>query len=1116
MKRIESRHIIPLLIAAIIVAATGCSTQKNTAKTRFWHSFKARYNTYYNGSLAYIDGSLEKENGNKDNFTETLPLYTVSNKQSRELGKANFDRAIEKCQKTIKLHSIKRRPEWTKNRRKTEKDIEWLSRREYNPFLWRAWLLMGRSQFYKGAFDEAASTFAYMGRLYQTQPAIYAKSRAWLAKSYIEEGWLYDAEDVIRGMERDSIHWSARKEWDYTYADYYIHTGDYAKAVPYLRRVIKHEMRRKQRAREWYLMGQLQGALGNKAEALKAYKKVVRQNPPYEIEFNARIAMTEVLSGAQSKKMIGRLKRMAASDKNKDYLDQVYYALGNIYMARQDTANAISSYERGAAKATRSGIEKGVLMLRLGDIYWDMERYGDAQRCYGEAIGMLDKERKDYEQLSERSKVLDQLVPYTDAVQLQDSLQELARMPEAERNAAIDRTIAELKRKEREERRKQQEEDAQQTISQNSGNNAAQNNRPNAAQQNQQNANALWYFYNPMAVSQGKAAFEKLWGKRENADNWQRINKTVVATMQDEPEMSQEQLDSIAHAEAVADSLAQIADSAQNDPHRREYYLAQIPFSKEQVDASNKVIEDGLFNSGVIFKDKLDNLPLAEKQLTRLVSAYTDYERLADAYYHLYLLYMRKGDAPTADTYVARLKKEYSENEWTILLSDPHFVENARFGAAVEDSLYASTYDAFKAARYKEVAANVKVSTQRFPLGANRDKFVFIGGLGKLNEGDADGCLKDMKTVVEKYRQSGVATMAGMIVKGVGEGRRLRGGQFDLAGVWDRRTVVLRDSDSTAVRQLSDDRNAAFVYTIVYRPDSVDENKLLFELARYNFTSYMVRNFEIGVEDADGLHRMTVSGFRNYDEALQYARQLHAQTSVARLIGNNRTYVISEPNLPLLGRQYSYTDYEKFYAKHFAPLKTSTEPLLTEPDFIAPAKPKNEDEPQDDFDTPSADTPNNTNVMLEDTPADTNNTGNTVIMEDKAAPANAGNTETIIEDKPQQETGNQTVITDLEPEAKPENKSETVIDITKEPNSKSSVKSEDIKLEPKSEPKPAVKSEPKPEVKPEPKPEEKPSARKMEDEFYFGDAPTPSQPAAKDKQKVDDFDTDEYYDLEGF
>ena len=112
MKLRHTAHIIIASAAAAItlMAVAGCSTQKNTAKTRWWHSFNARYNTYYNGSLAYIDGSLEKENGNKDNFTELIPLYTVGNKASREMGKGNFDRAIEKCQKAIKLHSIKRRP----------------------------------------------------------------------------------------------------------------------------------------------------------------------------------------------------------------------------------------------------------------------------------------------------------------------------------------------------------------------------------------------------------------------------------------------------------------------------------------------------------------------------------------------------------------------------------------------------------------------------------------------------------------------------------------------------------------------------------------------------------------------------------------------------------------------------------------------------------------------------------------------------------------------------------------------------------------------------------------------------------------------------------------------
>ena len=206
-----------ILVAALgLMTIAACSTQKNTAKSRWWHAFNARYNTYYNGAQAYIEGSLEKEQGNRDNFTEMIPLYTVGNKNSRELGKSNFDRAIEKCQKAIKLHSITLKPVWTKNRRMTEKDLEWLGRKEYNPFLWKAWLLMGRSQFNKGDFDEAASTFSYMSRLNQTQPAIYGKAWAWLAKCYLEEGWIYDAEDVIRNMQRDSIHWQARKEWDYT------------------------------------------------------------------------------------------------------------------------------------------------------------------------------------------------------------------------------------------------------------------------------------------------------------------------------------------------------------------------------------------------------------------------------------------------------------------------------------------------------------------------------------------------------------------------------------------------------------------------------------------------------------------------------------------------------------------------------------------------------------------------------------------------------------------------------------------------------------------------------------------------------------------------------------
>lgn len=916
-----------------VMTIIGCSTQKNTSASRWWHSFNARYNTYYNGSLAYIDASLEKENGNKDNFTEMLPLYTVGNKASRELGKGNFDRAIEKCQKAIKLHSIKKRPEWNKSRKKNAKDIEWLNRREYNPFLWKAWLLMGRSQFMKGSFDEAASTFAYMSRLYATQPAIYGKARAWLARCYVEQDWLYDAEDVITKIKRDSLNWRAQKDWDYTYADYYIRTGRYQEAIPYLRKVIKHEGRRKQRAREWYLMGQLQTAVGNRQAAYKAYRSVIRQQPPYELEFNARIAMTEVMATGKWKQMVGRLKRMARNDNNKEYLDQVYYAIGNIYMNQKDTVQAIAAYEKGNAKSTRNGIEKGVLLLTLGDIYWAKEDFSNARRCYGEAIGLLDKDRKDYKQLSDRSKILDELVPHTDAVHLQDSLQALAKMSEKDRNAAIDRVIEALKKKEKEERDAQAEAEAQRVQAQNGGS-ANADQRNNITNNTQQKKDAIWYFYNPMAVSQGKATFQKLWGKRENVDDWQRVNKTVVAQTQGVEEMTDEMRDSLANVAQMEDSLANVADSAQNDPHKREYYLAQIPFTEEQVEASNLLIMDGLYNAGVIFKDKLDNLVLSEKELRRLADDYPTYEHMDNAYYHLFLLYSRMHQPQTAASYLEKLKSGFPDSEWTTLLSDPHFVENSRYGVHLEDSLYAATYDAFKADKFMEVKNNVQISATRFPLGANRDKFIFFDGMAKLNSGDAKGCVDDMKTVVDKYPKSEVSTLAGMIVNGVNAGRKLHGGKFDISDVWERRAEVMSDSDSIKTRKFTAERNVDFSFIIAYQTDSINENQLLFELAKYNFSNFLVRNFEIAREEVEGLERMVISGFKSYDEALQYARQLYSNNNILRLTRKARAIIISDSNKELLGTQYSYNDYDKFYEKHFVPLRISTMRLLSEPETI--------------------------------------------------------------------------------------------------------------------------------------------------------------------------------------
>ncbi len=785
MKPVKFTYSLALWLALALLLAA-CSASKNTARSRWWQSFNTRYNVYYNGNMAYIDGMLEKETGNHDNYTELLPLYTVSNKNSKELGKGNFERAILKSEKAIQLHSIKRRPTWDKSRRKTQRDIEWLNRKEYNPFMWRVWMLMGRSQFHKGDFDQAASTFSYMARLYRTQPHIYAKARAWLAKTYIQQGWMYDAEDVIRNMSRDSMDWRAVKEWDYTHTLYHLHAQEWPKAISYLQKVIKHEMRRKQKARQWFLMGQLQRLVGNRDAAYKAFKKAASMHASYELDFNARIAQTEVLAQGQAKKMIAKLRRMANNDNNRDYLDQVFYAIGNIYLAQGDTANAILAYENGGKRATRSGIEKGVLMLKLGNVYWQKQRFADARRCYNEALGMLDKERTDYEVLSQRSKVLDELVPHIEAVQLQDSLQRLATMAEPERNAAIDCVIAALKKKEKEERDAQDQETARQTIAQNSGSSSISNNQT-PAQRSQQGSG--WYFYNPITVSQGKAAFEKQWGKRDNIDNWQRLNKAAVALNNAPNEMPQAQRDSLVAEETRRDSIQRALQTAGNNPHKREYYLAQIPFTTEQRKASDQLLTEGLFHSGVIFKDKLNLLNLSEKALRRLTNAYPHFDKMPQVYYHLFLLYMQKGEKNTAQHYSNLLKQHYPKHELTELVNDPYYFANAQRGEHIEDSIYAATYDAFKAEDYNTVRRNAQVSATKFKHGANRDKFLFVEALAMLHDGNIDACTLGLQTLVQQYPQSELSKMAAMIVNGIMAGKQVQAGGFDLNNVWQRRTL---------------------------------------------------------------------------------------------------------------------------------------------------------------------------------------------------------------------------------------------------------------------------------------------------------------------------------------
>ena len=357
----------------------GCSTKKNTAGSRFWQAFVTRFNVYFNGSEAYKEGMLAIETGNKDNYQQIIPLYPIGNKGTVGIGEANFDRAIEKSQKAIKLHSIKKKPKPQPNKRNQPEYKRWMAQKEYNPFLHNAWMLMGKAQFQKGEFLEAASTFSYISRLYATDPKLVAEARIWMAQCYTQMDWFYEAEDALEKLNNDSLPDELTPEHANAYGNFLLRQKRFKEAIPFLQITIKNEKRNKQKAREYYLLGQIYKETGDYGNAYRAYGKTIKLNPPYELELSARIKQTEVIPAGKTEKTIKTLRKMARNGKNAEYQDQIYYAIGNIHLSRQDTANALKEYKEGVEKSTRNGLEKGIILLRLGE----------ACLNYAEALGRM-------------------------------------------------------------------------------------------------------------------------------------------------------------------------------------------------------------------------------------------------------------------------------------------------------------------------------------------------------------------------------------------------------------------------------------------------------------------------------------------------------------------------------------------------------------------------------------------------------------------------------------------------------------------------------------------------------------------------------------------------------
>ena len=913
------RTYLAAAVAALLAVASlcGCNAQKkNTAAARQYTAFITRYNIYYNGDTHYQETLQEMERKYDDDYTRLLFPHPAEAKADPKAPQpqGDFTRSIEKAQKAIQIRSIKKKPR-RKGGKQSAEYKAWLKRDEYNPFIHNAWMMMGRSQYLNGDFLGAASTFFYVSKHFTWLPATVTEAQLWQARSYAALDWIYESELILNRIKPEQLtNGTLRHLYDFTHADVLIRSRDYAGAIPYLSAAIKGANSR-QKPRLNFLLGQLYELTGEKEQAYQAFKRAGSSSSiSYRAKLNARIKQSEVFSGSDIAPEVKALRRMTRYDRNKDYLDQIYYAIGNLYLSRGDTAQAISNYETAVSKSTRSGIEKAIAQITLGELYFSQGNYAKAQPCYAEAVPLLPDTYPHIATLKRRSDVLDELAVYSQNVNLQDSLLALAAMTDDERARVIDRLIEEYKKRQKEEAEAATREEYEAEKQANESKIQDTNQRQFSI-----NNDDSWYFYNQTTRNQGKTEFQKRWGSRKLEDNWRRRNKMSFNTDDFEPDT--EAADSTATDGSAAQPSAEEKErlASENDPTNPQYYLKDIPMTPEAQAQAHEIIQEGLYNMGVILKDKLDDPRAADAQFQRLLRDYPDNVYRLDTYYNLYLMNARAGDAAAAEHYRQLIITDFPESSYGIALRDPQYIDKLRRMDSEQERIYEQAYADYLANRNEAVHAARDTMERTFPMSKIMPKFMFIDALAYVTENNQEKFNATLRDMLERYPETDLTPIASAWLKGMAQGRKLHAPENgNLRGMlWDIRLgndSTATAADSTAQFQISDDSPQLLVF--IYPTDSVNGNELLYNVARHNFQSFVVKDFDLEPMNFGRLGMLVVKGFDNLKE-LNHYRRVMAASPTFRLPRGVMPVAISAENFQLLldnGR--SFDDYFRFLQEH--------------------------------------------------------------------------------------------------------------------------------------------------------------------------------------------------------
>ena len=822
----------------------------------------------------------------KDNFAVVIPVYNFGDKTGN-IAAQFADNSIKKATKTIQKHSM------------------FFNHKEYCKWIDDAYMLIGKAYFYKKDYAMARRTFEFVIKTYNDNDIKY-EAMYWLAMANIQLGD-YNRGEPMLDLLFDKINkgdapLKYEEQANLAYANSYILQKNYDAAVPYLNRALELKPKVRMKTRIYFILGQIYQKQEDPERAAVMYTSVLKHSTAYEMEFNAKINLAQCYTSRSGDRdfIIKKLKKMLKDEKNKDYLDQVYYALAQISLTDKDTNQAIGYLGKSVSTSKTNNYQRSISALQLADIYFSFPNYRKAQAYYDSTMQFLPKDFANYKVIRKKTETLTALVQQLQLISREDSLQALAAMSEEARNKVIDKLISSVIA---DEIKKSQEEQTRQ-----------QNQMFTNQEETMSSPSSLgkWYFYNASTLASGFSTFQKKWGKRRPEDNWFLTDKAItMSTTETIVDTSQ------AVTGKPGDTTAgKKPEKKSTNPKDRKYYTQDIPFTPARLAASNQKVMEAYYEAGFIYIEGLNDYGHSIECFETLIRRYPDFPRKAQTYFELYTLYKDLKNDPKSDSYRNLLLTQYPETDYTKLLINPNYYKELAAKKSESSKLYELTYTAFQKQQYYMVISNAAEAHVRYKSDTTllpRFDYLRALSLGKIEV--ADSMMVALLRIQQEYPKSPVNNLVRDFLASLGS-QAGKGGQAGRSAP-DSTSALLLAAETI----YKYDSSAVHFYILIVNNTKVDVSALKIKITDFNSKFHDLQGLEVNSLLFDNNEEMiTVSNFDDASSAMKYITSIRDSKYIFTRLessGDYNDFVISVTNYPVLYRNKDIRKYQKFFEKNY-------------------------------------------------------------------------------------------------------------------------------------------------------------------------------------------------------